>query len=450
MKASESSWEPWAPADGDPWSLVHAGHLHRRAGFGAGWTRLQATLKSGPEAAVRGLLQPEEDIDAFNRQQDEMESAGGNVPEPGILRTWWLRRMIETPHPLREKMTLFWHGFFGVNAARAQDSAIVLDHVRTLRTHALGRFDEMLRQVLAQPAIYATNGAEKNRKARPSLAFARRLLENVAVGPGEFSEQDIAGVARAFTGWTVRRRELVFVEREHDDGEKSVMGTTGPLDREAVPGILLQQPALARHVVRRLCRFFISEDEEPGETLLQPLAESFALDFDISRLLETIFRSKIFYSESAYRRCVKSPVEFGVGLLRTLEGDVPGLPFGAGLAELGQDLYLPPTSRGWRGGRAWINPAMLTGRANLAFAMLTGAGAYKEKIRLADLARKHGFETPEQGAAFLTELLLQNDISESVREAAARVIGSRGSADPEERMKQVAYLIATLPEFQLS
>ena len=31
------------------------------------------------------------------------------------LRAWWLRRMIETPHPLLEKMTLFWHGHFATN-----------------------------------------------------------------------------------------------------------------------------------------------------------------------------------------------------------------------------------------------------------------------------------------------------------------------------------------------
>ena len=143
-------------------------------------------------------------------------------------------------------------------------------------------------------------------------------------------------------------------------------------------------------------------------------------------------------------------MEFAVGLLRALEGSVPGIQFGGDLAGLGQDLCQPPTSKGWFGGRTWIHPATLAGRANLALAMLSGAGPYQGKIQLAALAQRHGFETPEPGAVFLADLLLQGDVSPAVREAIKTALSRRGDGGFEERLKQAAYLIATLPEFQLS
>lgn len=450
----DAAWAPWTPGEdaGGAWSAVHAGHLHRRAGFGADWEPLRAAERSGPEAAVDGLVRPSADADAFDRRMDEMEALAGDAPDAPVVRSWWLRRMVETPHPLLEKATLFWHGFFGVGMERLPDPSFFPRHLRTVRRHALGRFDEMLRAVLAEPAIYAANGAEHNRKAKPSLGFARRLLENWTVGPGAFSERDVSETARAFTGWTVRRGELVFVDREYDAGAKTVFGDGGAADREALVGILLRQPALARQIVGRLYRCFVSEGEEPGEELVLPLAQAFSRDFDLSALLATIFRSKHFYSAAVRRSCVKSPVEFAVGLLRSLEGGVPGIQFGGDIAALGQDLCEPPTSRGWFGGRFWIDPATLAGRANLAHAMLSGAGDYQGKIRLAELARKHGIETPERGVAFLAELLLQGEADGAggaVREALEASLGP-AAGGLEERMAQTAYRIATLPEFQLS
>ena len=116
MSDPQSAWSPFTPDDARPWNLRWAGHLHRRAGFGAAWDTLQETLSLGPQRAVDKLLEAHADKAAFHREYDEYEeAASGDV---NGLRAWWLRRMAHTPDPLREKITLFWLGHFGTSAAR--------------------------------------------------------------------------------------------------------------------------------------------------------------------------------------------------------------------------------------------------------------------------------------------------------------------------------------------
>ena len=105
-------WAPYEPDAGRPWNLRLAGHLYRRAGFGATWGQLQQALADGPQRTVDRLLRPEADTDAFNQGFDEYDAAAARSGSADGLRAWWLRRMIHTPHPLLEKMTLFWHHHF--------------------------------------------------------------------------------------------------------------------------------------------------------------------------------------------------------------------------------------------------------------------------------------------------------------------------------------------------
>ena len=37
------------------------------------------------------------------------------------LEQWWLARMIATPRPLEEKLTLLWHGHFATNHRTVRD-----------------------------------------------------------------------------------------------------------------------------------------------------------------------------------------------------------------------------------------------------------------------------------------------------------------------------------------
>ena len=41
------------------------------------------------------------------------------------LQAIWLYRMIFTPHPLRERMTLFWHNHFATSIAKVQNPLLM-------------------------------------------------------------------------------------------------------------------------------------------------------------------------------------------------------------------------------------------------------------------------------------------------------------------------------------
>jgi len=443
--AAGRQWARYEPSTQSPWTLGGASHLWRRAGFGATWKQLQQAVKVGPQATIDRLLKGGADTAAFNRTYD---GYAGGVDSVGALRAWWLRRIIETPHPLLEKMTLFWHDFFAVSADGVADAPSMLGHVKILRAGALGRFDALLAAVSRDPATLLSLGADANRKAMPNDRFARQLLDRYTVGEGNYREKDVREVARAMTGQFVLRMRLRSIDREHDDGVKTVLGQTGKFTGADAVRIAATHPATARNIVRRLYRWFISEVDRPDDAMIAPLVKSFAKDFDIARLVETMLRSNLFFSDRAVGRRIKRPVEYAVGIVRGMEAALPTTKLAVDLAALGEDLYRPPTPNGWAGGRHWINPATLVGRSNLAAALLAPKGPYGGKLDPAAVAGRHGHTGAKPAGRFLASLLASpgqaDDVFEKLWAAAPQ------GANPADRLRKFTHTLVTQPEFQLA
>ncbi len=438
------AWAAYEP-DGDrPWNLALAGHLYRRAAFGASWDQLQQALSDGPQRTIDKLVRPEGDIAGFNHTNDEFEAATGSIDQ---LQAWWLRRMIQSPHALQEKMTLFWHSHFATNAEKVKNARLTREHVALLRSEALGSFRTLLEGISQDPAVLLWLGAETSRKARPNENLARAIMENFTLGPENCTESDIRQASRAFTGWFVLRSKLRYIAREHDDGTKQILGQQGTFARDDVLRIVLEQPAASRRIVRKLYRWLISEIEQPDEALISPLAESFAEDYDVLNLIETMLRSNLFFSAAAYRRRVKCPAEFAVGIVEAMESTVSTTQLARDIADLGQDLYHPPTVNGWAGGQHWIDSASIVGRQNLAWAMLGSSDPYGKKLNPLDVAQRHGHATVETAGRFLLDLFLQGDVDPGVYGKLAQM----AQADnPDERMRRFAQATVTLAEFHLA
>src|SRR5271154_5891072 len=138
------AWAPFEPDRSHPWDLASVSHLHRRAGFAAGWSVLQRALRDGLSASIDRLLagesnaldgSPASDFEAF---LDAMAAKLAPSAELTGLQAIWLYRMIFTPHPLRERMTLFWHSHFATSIAKVQSSAQMQRQNNLLRAQALG------------------------------------------------------------------------------------------------------------------------------------------------------------------------------------------------------------------------------------------------------------------------------------------------------------------------
>jgi len=248
----------------------------------------------------------------------------------------------------------------------------------------------------------------------------------------------------------VLRSRLRYIEREHDDGVKNILGHKGNFKGNDVVRVVLEQSATSQRLVGKLYRFFISETEEADANLLAPLAESFAKDHNISKLVGTILRSNLFFSPAAYHQRVKSPIDFSLGIIKGLEETVSTTQLANDVAALGENLYHPPTIHGWSGGRHWLNSSTMAGRSNLALALLQGSGPYGAKLNPWLIAQEHGSSTPESAARFLVDLFLQSDPEGVVYRTLLKAAQESADGKPQEGLRRFAHAVTTVAEFNLA
>ena len=101
--------------------------------------------------------------------------------------------------------------------------------------------------------VYLDNG--ENVKTHPNENFGRELLELFTMGVGNYTERDVREAARAFTGWTNDVLAFKFDADQHDSGEKTFLGRTGPFNGEDIIDIILAQPVTGEFVAAKLYRY---------------------------------------------------------------------------------------------------------------------------------------------------------------------------------------------------
>ncbi|HUY90175.1 MAG TPA: DUF1800 domain-containing protein [Pirellulales bacterium] len=445
-------WQPYQPDDKAPWNLRRAAHLHRRAGFAAAGDELQQDLKDGPRAAVDRLLAGKghasgapDDFEATSRLLAEAAVASGNIHR---LKAWWLYRMMFSPDPLGERLTLMWHNHFATSNRKLQDAAMMRRQNDLFRTHARGKFADLLFAVVKDPAMLVWLDADSNRREHPNENLARELMELFTLGVGNYTETDVKEAARALTGWTVKSREFREVAAYRDDGEKTILGRQGAWRGDDLLALLLEQPATSVRLARRVCELLMGEgavDEPAIDELAAGLREH---ELDIGWAVETVLRSAAFFDDKNIGNRVLGPVEFVVGAVRALELLDPP-PSTIVLAEwtaaLGQDLFEPPNVFGWAGGRAWINTRSLIARANFAQRLADGglqnAAAPPDWLKLAE--RRGCGDSADAFAGFLVQMLsatVADDEHKRIKQAA---LAEETLLTPRNAVRLVAATLAS-------
>jgi hypothetical protein len=414
------------------WDLRRAEHLWNRAGFGANTATLERALAIGLESQVDEFTCFEEwieephyarrrldgetvhellrDLPAEERKKAEadplkyLREMPREERDPLIdtLRAedraqvadfldWWVGRMLAGVEPLRERMTLFWHGYFTSSMEKVQSSYEMIHQNQLFRRHALGSFRQLLHGVTHDAAMLAYLDNTSSKKQQPNENFARELMELYTLGEGHFSEEDVREVARAFTGWGRRNGHFHFEPAWHDDGPKCVLGVEGNLQGEDVVEILLRQKACPRHLAHALLAHF--EGCEPSSERLEIYAaELRASDYRIDAFLRRLFLDPEFYGDQKRANRIASPLDFLVGSARRVGGQPePGLIV-MGALLLGQRLFFPPGVRGWEGGQAWATGSSLLLRGELT-GLLLGRMSGRE---LLDQLRAAGGEAEEE------------------------------------------------------
>jgi uncharacterized protein (DUF1800 family) len=460
-----TAWRPWQPDAEDRWNLKWAGHLYRRAGFGASPTELYEAVAKGFEATFDLLLPSEPRADRRERQLALDGDAIARRNNPVELRGWWLDRMYYTSQPLREKMALFWHNHFATSVIKVQSVPLMHRQNELIRRRALDKFGPFLLDMSRDPAMLVWLDSNSNVKSHPNENYAREVMELFSLGVGHYKEKDILEAARAFTGWHTRDGQFAFNEGEHDGGQKTVLGQTGDWDGGDIVRIVLKQRAAPRFLVRKLYRNFISELAEPPDALLEPLAEELRKsEYDMAGVLRTMLRSRHFFSAHAYRQRVKSPVEFGLSAIRSLgQGFVSPRGLVKKMEAMGQQLFAPPNVKGWEGGRAWLNTATLLARHDFARAMAMGNAevnldAYDPTGTAAIVSdpsfmvRRQNLTEPARIVAFYADLLVQGDLRDSARKKLIAFMeeGNPTGNELDKRIREMIHALMTTPEYQLA
>ena len=393
------------------WTPELAAHLLNRAGFGGSPSDVEALYSLGHADAVARLLQPPPSVglpdpawaNPFSARRDEgMDGPSMRMLDPEVrearqrvlrkleqarlfdLRAWWLHRMRYATHPLQEKMTLFLHGHFATSYEKVRNAYAMFLQNQTFRRHATGNWRELVEAVTRDPAMLIYLDGIQNTKESPNENYAREVMELFTLGEGHYTEEDIRDAARAFTGWKFDRRgfAMTFEERRHDPGRKSFMGRKGNFTAEDIIGIILEQPQAARWIAEKLWTFFAYENPEPS--VIDALAKTLrSQKYELLPMIEEMLMSRAFYGGRAFRRQVKSPVQWLVSTCRYLDIALPEpsqiQPL---LVTLGQNLFEPPNVKGWDGGVTWITTASLGQRYEATSRLATGRSGSRQRNRM--------------------------------------------------------------------
>ena len=492
------------PLPTQKWNNETAAHLLNRAAFGGTPAEIESAQKKGLNGALRDLVDVSSDAATvpsptwaqphnIRAQRMEIKAAkdrGENFQEKARqirmmegqnildLRHWWLDRMMNGPAPLLEKMTLFWHSHFASSMQKVQNAYWMWLQNDTFRRNAFGNFAALARKMSRDPAMMIYLDLEQSRREHPNENWARELMELFTVGIGNYTEQDIRESARAFTGYRIdmTTQQFRFAPLQQDHGPKNFMGRSGPLNGDEIINTLVNKPACAQFIGRKLWRFFV--EDEASEQVVDAVASSIRThNYEMRPVLREILSSTEFYSDRVMCTQVKSPVQYIVQTSKLLEAPLPS-PVVAqnAMQQMGQVLFAPPNVKGWDGGKAWISTSTLLFRYNFANYLINGDAmlpanppprppgtdaGFRRPVQLAAQNRREPIdinkivptelrEKPKELVDLLSHRLFQSRPPEKELSTFVQYLEARKPDTGDATMRGLVHLMMSTPQFQLA
>ncbi len=400
------------------WNKTTASHLVRRTHFGNKINDLNRVRSLGSaENAVNTLV--DEAVSAVLPDDPAWynNSTSGDILDIYDIQFRWMDRMYNGG--LLERMMLFWSNHFAVSYQNMNDlpgkapqsyASHIYKYYKLLQTDGLGDFKELVRAASKNSAMVYYLNNYNNRAGQPNEDFARELMELFTLGPKDrtgndnYTEYDVAEVARAITGWRVNDTTInsYFDESRHDASSKTILGNSGNFDLDGVVDLIFQkrESEVAWFICRKLYVFFVSA--EPDNSVIQDLAEyCISVNFDIAAILKKLLSSAHFYESRFMGARIKSPAEIFMSFLRQFE-ITPSAQLKEyirlRMQELNEELLRPETVFGWSGYNppdsdgipghyTWLNTNLMPSRWDNLTDIIYGydeAGSLYDPIRIAE------------------------------------------------------------------
>lgn len=400
------------------WGKAQAAHLTRRTHFGNKVSDLNRIRALGSASnAINTLVN--EAASAILPDDPSWFSSGnsGDILDMYDIQFRWMDRMYDGG--LMERMTLFWSNHFAVSYQNMNDltgkapnsyASHMYKYYKLLQQKGFGNFKELVLSVSKNSAMLYYLNNYNNVAGQANEDFARELLELFTLGPTDkngannYSEADVAAVARAVTGWRVNNATLsgFFDSNRHDSGNKSIFGTTSAYNLDTVIDLIFEQKSdeVAWFLCRKLYVYFVSA--EPNNIAIQQLADyCISVNFDIAEVLKNLLSSAHFYEEQYMGARIKSPIEIFISFLRQFEiapNNKIKEYIRLRMQELNEELLRPETVFGWSGYNPpgsdgtpghyiWLNTNLMPSRWDSLADLIYGydeAGDLYNPIRIAE------------------------------------------------------------------
>lgn len=319
-------------------------HLLRRAAYGpsaksladvsrlglAGWVEWQLAPHSIPDPQVGALLSrlpvPNDGtaIKTVKARLDAGTIDGWqqfmSVPKSLVIRSVWSTRQL---HTVMEEL---WSDLFNVTVPHDGTNESRANYQYTIRTKALGRFEDLLWGITRHPAMLTYLNNRDSTKYAPNENQGRELLELHSIGvDAGYDENDIKNAARVLTGMTVNddTGEFSYQSWMHWVGPVSVFGFNhanstaggGETVAKALVSYLAKHPKTAQRVCYRIAQRFVSDDPSPA--LVAALAKTYtANNTAIAPVVRQVLASAEFASARGLK--VRRPLEHVAATLRVM------------------------------------------------------------------------------------------------------------------------------------
>lgn len=471
------------PISGERWTYAMARHLLVRAGFGGTPAEVQELYELGLHGAVDHLVniydrpvanlefdpmrlerpEPwESRLSPYERNDMTDRRRSRERRQQAELRRWWLERMATSPRPLQEKLTLFWHDHFAVQYQDVARTQTLYQQNQLFRRYGCDNFAALLHGIIQDPGMIRYLDNHQNYKGRGNENLGRELQELFSMGeensanhrPDGYKEEDVREVSRALTGYSYdsATEQFRFYGTRHDETSKTVLGRRGNFSGDEAVDVILQHPATARYISKKLFTFFAYEDPEPEvvETLAHVLR---TCSYDLRPMLKNLFLSEQFYSQRAMGSHIKGPVELVVGVIRDLGlENVNYASVDAAVNQMGQLLFEPPNVAGWDEGRSWINAERILVRYNQVASLVE-----RPEVDLVAVLEQQGLETAEQVVEYLSRACLVLAPSQAKRRELTDFLGQLPSREQwakersqlNAKLRALVVLLLSTPESQV-
>ena len=279
--------------------------------------------------------------------------------------------MVDSPKPMQEKMTWFWHGHFCSSWDKVNSAWAMLEQNKLFRDSAFGNFRTLTQTMSMQPAMLFYLDNLDNVKSSPNQNFARELMELFTIGVVDqngdpnYTEDDVTAAARAWTGhgidWNTYHVQVLDRRPRHraEDvhGVRPATGT-GPTSSTTCCRRTWPRSCVAcKFLTKKLWEFFAYQN--PSQALIDELAQV---------LYDNDLRDQaVGEGDADARRVLQPGRDAGPGASRRSTSSSPVLLHRATGARpepavvrggMGQVPFGPPNVAGWKTNGYWVNTSV--------------------------------------------------------------------------------------------